>query len=224
MVDNKTFNIDIEPDTNINLEHIKFDEWDFFWNVEKMLTSKELDLLGEKVKVKNLPEMMFGHNRFFIVNQNKNFIIEISPIQMLDLSVFTEQKSKLAEAGSRPVGQNLNFVYYEPKNVRVQYYDKWKNIKHQREDVQKVESVSDWTYSSPYMGNIEKLSEHNLNKNNQGRFKDNLDSSNNIRIEASSEELPVHRLGQDNPILHFMQVSLFDDELCDNGHSQGNFR
>ena len=99
------------------------------------------------------------------------------------------------------------------------------------------------------MGAIAKLKSHKIFEENIEKFKaqynmdldgisvDNLQINYNdgdsgvdkdfeefVRIETTQEELPLDRLGRDNPILHYTEINLFDDELNDNGLAQGNFR
>lgn len=40
----------------------------------------------------------------------------------------------------------------------------------------------------------------------------------------STEEIPLDKLGQDNPILHYGEVVLYEDELGDKGYSKVNVR
>ena len=42
--------------------------------------------------------------------------------------------------------------------------------------------------------------------------------------EQSKEELPLTKLGQDNPIKHYGEVVLFEDEFGDKGFSMSNVR
>jgi len=37
----------------------------------------------------------------------------------------------------------------------------------------------------------------------------------NIRIEKTEDEIPLDKLGRDNPILHFDEVFLYEDDLGD---------
>jgi hypothetical protein len=157
-------------------------------------------------------------------------------LHMLDLACYSERNANFIEPDTLEkslsdgqVGVS-SLIYYKPNEVKVQYYDKWKNLKIEREDVQKIDPLADWTFSSSYMGTLSRLNQHKLYSMNPNLFPasekekiENITKPIEIKI-AEGEELPVNRLGQDNPILKFMEVHLYDDELCDNGHSQGNFR
>jgi type 2A phosphatase activator TIP41 len=220
------FQIKIEPEKEINLEHFTFKNWDFFWSEERMMSSKELDMISDKMKVTRLPDMFFGYNRFYIVNSAYDFVYEINPCEMIDYTSYTERKSRYMETGSikageyNPITMTPNFVYYFPTDAKVQYYEKWKNLK--INDVQKLDSTADWTFSSSYMGTTRRLSDTLLIKyfNNFDCFK----KYDPIDVKPTDEQLPVNRLGQDNQILKYMETNLYDDELCDNGLSEGKFR
>jgi len=225
--------IKLEPGALINLEHMKVEqEWDFFYNNQKMLSSKELDLLMDKIKTNRLPDMFFGYNRFFITNVKHNFILEIDPIQMVDLCHFNERNSRFIKFDEYNVIKK-DSIYYIPNEIKVQFWDKWKNIKVDRTDIQKKDPTSDWTFTTAYMGGISKLNEHKVFEENSEKFKiqynnidfENKNSENDLFIiEPTKEELPLDKLGRENPILHYTEVNLFDDELNDNGLAQGNFR
>lgn len=43
-------------------------------------------------------------------------------------------------------------------------------------------------------------------------------------IPTSLEDIPLHMLGPDNPIMHFGEVILYEDELGDKGYSKVNVR
>lgn len=243
--------IKIEPAATINLEHMKAEsDWDFFYNSQKMLSSKELDMLMDKIKTNRLPDMFFGYNRFYIANAKHNFLLEIDPIQMVDICHFNERNSRFVNVKDPNAKINKDSIYYIPNDIKVQFWDKWKNIKVDRNDIQKRDPTSDWTFTTAYMGGISKLKSHKIFEENSDKFKaqysnimdsltfDNIeikDSSENVnnqnqseedfvRIELTNEELPLDKLGKDNPILHYTEVNLFDDELNDNGLAQGNFR
>ena len=234
----------IEPQALINLEHVKLGDWDIFYNTQNMLTSKELDMLMDKVKSSRLPDMFYGYNRFYITNSKRNFVLEINPIQMIDLCNYTERSTRLYLPTENNKISNGS-IYYLPNDIKVQFYNKWKNIKVDRDDIQKIDPISDWSFTSPYIGEISKLRTHKIYEENLDKFKDHFDFNNfdfsnleivnnstsgveiknfDFVIETTDEEIPLNRLSRDNPIVHYMEVNLFDDELNDNGLSQGNFR
>jgi hypothetical protein len=232
----------IDPDREIKFEHVKSNdkEWHFFYSTDKMLSSKELDLLSNKA-ISKLPSMFYGFNRFYITNPKNNFIFEINPLKMMDLCNYKERYSRLfdKEKTQNPL---FNSIYYYPPDLKVQFYDKWKNIKCDRSDIQKKEPTDDWSFSTPYIGDFTQINKHKIYENNISQFNSHFENlkikevkeikddaqnnnkDNNISIELTNEEIPLEMLGQDNPIIHYMVINLFDDELDDHGLAQGNFR
>lgn len=227
----------VDPNREIKFEHVKSNdkEWHFFFTTDKMLSSKELDLIGDKVKSK-LPSMFYGFNRFYITNPKKNFIFEINPIKMMDLCNFKERNSRLLNLENKEnLKPLMDSIYYFPPDIKVQFYEKWKNIKCDRKDIQKKEPTDDWSYSTPYIGNFGTLRSHSIFENNSAQFTTNFENFRNtddahvkdgcnISVELTNEDIPLDMLGQDNPIIHYMVCNLFDDELDDHGLAQGNFR
>lgn len=248
--------IKIEPAATINLEHMKAESnWDFFYNSQKMLSSKEHDMLMDKIKTNRLPDMFFGYNRFYIANAKQNFLLEIDPIQMVDLCHFSERNKRFVDIKDPKSLIKLDSIYYIPNDIKVQFWDKWKNIKVERNDIQKRDPTSDWTFTTAYTGSINKLKSHKIFEENFEKFKaqygldfekisvgdlqikdnssedplgakskENAGEDFAVRVEPTDEELPLEKLGRDNPIMHYTEVNLFDDELNDNGLAQGNFR
>ncbi len=225
--------IKLEPGELINLEHIKIEsDWDFFYNNKKMLSSKELDSLIDKIKTNRLPDMFFGYNRFYIANAKHNFVLQIDPIEMVDLCLFNERNGRFINIKENNEIK-INSIYFIPNEIKVQFWDKWKNIKVDRTDIQKKDPTSDWTYTTAYMGDIRNLNTHKIFEGNSEIFKskyDHIDFEYNnkenqlITVVPTDEELPLDKLGRDNPILNYIELNLFDDELNDNGLAQGNFR
>lgn len=217
--------IPIMPSDKKNLEHDFVNEWDFYWSNERMMSSKEMDIISDRMKINRLPEIFYGNNLFYLVNSKSNFLYEISPMEMLNMSSYSLRQEKLQNSQNK--NSDLNFIYYEPGDVKVQYHNKWKDLKIDREDVKKLDPKEDWTYSSPYMGTIYNLDQHIIFDSVSDSLQTSYDPFNkNCKFEIKETEmkLPVERLGPNNPILKYIELNLFDDELNDNGVSMGNFR
>jgi len=71
------------------------------------------------------------------------------------------------------------------------------------------------------MGTLSNLTDHKIFNKDYGS---KVIKNNNISISFTEENIPVHRLGKDNPVIKFTEVLLFDDELNDNGLGSGSFR
>ena len=81
-------------------------------------TQSDLDKLQKDLAVSHLPEIFFGYNRFYMVNQELNFCYEINPLNMMNLTAFKVRNELFDKKG----------IYYKPKDVKVQYHKEWKNI------------------------------------------------------------------------------------------------
>lgn len=221
----------IEPDKEIQLSTFqlstvgKYDPQDFMflWHVHPMLTSKELDVLATLVKSAKIPDMLFGYNRFYIVFPlSSGLIFEINPLQMVDLSSF-EVRSKLLVNPKEPEEDKFNCIYYIPTETKIQFFEKWKNLKlPENTDVQTSTPISDWSYSAPYMGTFSDFTTHELFKS-LSLEKEKAGTSKLKRI-ITDEAIPTHRLTPSNPVIKFWEIPLFDDELNDNGLSSGSLR
>jgi type 2A phosphatase activator TIP41 len=202
----------IEKEKEIELQEFKYKNWQFFYNNDKMYTTKELDMVLDRVKVTNVPEMFYGHNRFYFINPAFDFIYEINPLQMIDLVSYLQRKAAL----------DLNNIYYEPNVIKVRNHEIWKNVKVERDDIIIAEPTMDWTYSSCYMGKIGKLRDSKFF--DIDKFNIDLFTFYEPKVVPTDEAIPLHRLGPDNPLEKYIEINLFEDELGDNGHSHGNFR
>ena len=207
---NSTKTITIEPEKQIPLECFSTNSWDFYYHQENMLSSKELEQIQTKLKVAHLPEIFYGYNRFYIVNKELNFFYEINPLQMINMTAFVERNEHLSKKG----------IYYLPSDVKVQYHNEWKDIKIDRDDIQTIQPKEDWTFCSPYMGSFTHLSSSPLS----GLFPEVKANDSPIKVEETNMPLPVERLGQNNPIINYIETRLYEDELNDNGVSETKFR
>jgi type 2A phosphatase activator TIP41 len=201
--------VDPQKSKTITLDKFRANAWEFYGHKENMLSSTDLDKLQKDLAVSHLPEIFFGYNRFYMVNQELNFCYEINPLNMMNLTAFKVRNELFDKKG----------IYYKPKDVKVQYHKEWKNIKIDRDDIQTIEPVEDWTYSSPYMGNFSSI----VNSELKGLYS-GIENDKTFTVIDSDKELPVERLGPKNPILNYVEIGLYEDELNDNGLSETKFR
>ena len=133
-----------------------------------------------------------------MVNEKKDFFFEVNTFDMLDFSSFKEREHFYIE-NCKESKFNVDIegndkykrVYYIPKELKVQYAEKWKTIKVDRDDIIKTEPTADWSYSSPYMGTVSSITSHKIfNKENT---KNAIIPNKNIRIEITDEEIPLNR-------------------------------
>jgi hypothetical protein len=239
----------ISPKQKIDFKKIEMEGWEFYSSNLPMFNTKELDQISDVITTQTLPDIVFGYNRLFFVNKKRNFLYEFSPIDSLSLSSFALQDIRLhpdskEESKDAPMEEikeeepsshsdideitKLNRIDMKPERVEVKMAEKWKTKDTSGiEDFKEIEVISDWTYSTPYKGTILYLDK------NIERIKDDfgleieMDEApehSDIRVERCDDEIPVDRLTPANPIIHYMEVELFEDELDDNGHTSSKVR
>ena len=228
----------------ITHEHTNFDTfkeggWEFFNSNRKMFSSKELDTIEPTMKLKKLPDMFYGFNRLLILNKTLDVLIDFNAIDMLNFASYAERNENLNKSVinlsckdtkelvscfekmdlNKEQLTNLKTIYYLPSEQKVQFAEKWKSLKLERDDIEKREPTFDWTFSTPYMGTVGYLSENVICKNGGKSEK-----SHKLVVLPTNEEIPLNKLGPENPILNYSDVRFFDDELNDSGHCTGNIR
>ena len=232
----------IAPKQSVEFQKTEFEGWEFYISNKPMFNTKELDQIADVIPTQALPDIVFGYNRLFMVNRKRNFLYEFSPIEALKFSAFSVQdkhlhpaereESKDMEESKDPESDSedvkLNYIDLKPARVEVSMASKWKDRDtSQIEDFKELEVISDWTYSTPYKGTIQYLDK------NTERIKNDLDldltgeesaENSEIKIERTEDEIPVHRLTPENPIVHYMEIEMFEDELEDCGHTMSKVR
>ncbi|CAI2375410.1 unnamed protein product [Moneuplotes crassus] len=233
----------IAPKQTVEFNKVESEGWEFYVSNKPMFNTKELDQIADVIPTQALPDIVFGYNRIYMVNKKRNFLYEFSPIDALTLCSYAVQTKRLhpdqveetkdeasMDEETKEVDQftALNRIDLKPKNVEVSMADKWKDKDTSKiEDFKELEIISDWTYSTPYKGTVLPLSE------NVERIKQDFDleiepqeepENSEITIERTEDEIPIHRLTPENPILHYMEIEMFEDELEDCGHTMSKVR
>ena len=214
------YSINLPPkNKEILLNKYSHKGWDFYSHSEYMMNSVDLDLLckeNEKAKlyIDHLPEVFYGYNRLFVVNASKNFCYEFNPIQFMSLTKYDIRK-KLYDNKD---------IYYIPPEVKVQYHKTWENIKVEgRSDIKRIEPTSDWSFSSPYLGYYSSITKSDISKF-YPTIKDDKVFTKKFGEETGGIVIPLERLRPENKIIEYYQVEFFEDELSDNGISEGKIR
>ncbi|RLV91694.1 Type 2A phosphatase activator TIP41 [Spathaspora sp. JA1] len=164
--------------------------WKIYTIKKPILNAVELQDLESRYSFP-LPEMIFGNSRVRIVNEVTGESIEFNALDALD-SLDSES------------------------HLKVSYHKEWLDSRRSegesREERGEIESRDlreftdkkldtvtpyDWTYSPNYKGTI----------------------SETVKFSPTTDEIPIHRLTQPDPILFFDEAVLFEDELADNGIS-----
>ena len=115
-------------------------------------------------------------------------------------------------------------IYYIPPDVKVQHHKTWDNIKIEgRDDIKRIEPKSDWSFSSPYMGYYSSINKSAINKF-YPEIKEDKIFKKKIGEEMEGIKIPLEKLRPENKIIEYYQVEFFEDELSDNGISEGKIR
>ena len=196
MEDNYSLNV---PPNNkeITLSKFSYKGWDFYSHTENMLNSKDLDILIKNKEenglfVSHLPEIFYGFNRLFLINESQNFCYEFTPIQMLSLTNYNIREKLLKEKE----------IYYIPIQAKSQY-----------SKIEDTKNEMDWSFSSPYMGHITSINNCIMNK-----YYHKINETKEFKIEKSNIIFPEIKIEN---VLNYNQVQFFEDELGDIGLSEG---
>ena len=190
--------VNIPPNNKeIELSKFSYKGWDFYSHTENMLNSKDLDILIKNKQenglfVSHLPEIFYGFNRLFLINESQNFCYEFSPIQMLSLTNYNIREKLLKEKE----------IYYIPFQAKSQY-----------SKIEDTKNEMDWSFSSPYMGHITSINNCIMNK-----YYHKINETKEFKIEKSNFIFPETKIEN---VLNYNQVQFFEDELGDIGLSEG---
>ena len=169
------------------MDFYKAGKWDIFLTQGGMLGSESLDLLSNKLGIK-VPEIVYENSSVKLVNEEFGVVYEINTVKALELIGFNKRNELLYTDG--PLKEfHISLL---PKDLKVAMATHWEgrtvpktgNFSDSNTEqvlAQVCDFGSDWTFSTPYKGNVE------------GR--------NSINVEVSDENIPVERLGLNNPIL-----------------------
>ena len=187
------------PPNNKEIELSKFSYkgWDFYSHTENMLNSKDLDILIKNKEenglyISHLPEIFYGFNRLFLLNESQNFCYEFNPLQMLSLTNNNVRQKLLKEKE----------IYYIPTQAKSQY-----------SKTDDTKNEMDWSFSSPYMGHITSINNCIMNK-----YYPKINETKKFRTEKSNITFPEIKVEN---VLNYNQVQFFEDELGDIGLSEG---
>ena len=103
-------------------------------------------------------------------------------------------------------------------------------------DLSIITKTTDWSFSSPYKGTIAPLKqsleqlakEFTLPVDFRTKIVGEIPQAEQFTayLDKGTEvpEIPIDMLGKDNPILHYGQVVLYEDEFADRGYSKAYVR
>ena len=203
---NSTFNIcelTNYAEFGIKLESIKFESffhknWKIFWSNDKIFSSKNIDLISPHLKIHKLPEMVYGNNRFILINETKDFVYEINPFDMLNFSSLSEREKYYKHKNKRAltnmyenetnIQEKCKTIYYIPRDLKVQFSIYWQNLKLNR--VQPA--TMDWSYSTTYLGSISNLTTHRIYTNHINKTR-MIHPNKNVSVDFTDEDIPYYK-------------------------------
>ena len=215
-------------------------DWTVCYTKAEMLNTAELDQFSDQVKVHRTPDIFYGYNSIYLVNQKHDFVYRVTAVEALQFCAFevrekqpllrvgvegeteeiknqiVEQNTKFSE--SKEIYNPLNFI---PTTILAKQSEVWmKKDFNSIKDFQKIEPISDWTYTTPYKGSLSYLSKCTI-----PNFVMTASSTrSSVEVGLTMEQIPFHKLGKDNPVLHFDEIPLFEDDLDDLGFAQAVVR
>ena len=201
-----------------------------------MYSAKQLDQISDQTGTMSMPEVLYGFNRLYITNAEKDLLLEFAPIEGVSLASFAKQKALIKEKAIEQQFEGLSLNLNEeelklnqidliPKQLEVKDAAHWKKKDMSKvKDFKMIEVISDWTYSSPYKGSVRYLSNHIERIKNETSLLLSSKAKGELRVENTEEGIPLDKLGRDNPIIHFGEVYLFEDDLGDQGYTMMSLR
>ena len=174
--------------------------------------------------------MLYGQNYLYIAFPAKDFLLTFSPYDLLELCKPDKQKLNLYHEDV-PVAactSDLNLINIIPNVIEAHLATEWKNKDFSKvKDLQAIERTIDWSFCSPHKGTISNLSdkpEFVIDFSTATKQKLNATPNKAANVLHLETEIPIHMLGVKNPILHYGQVTFYEDEYGDKGYSKANVR
>ena len=192
----------------IKFKKYEYNNWEFVYNNGILIPSKDVNELIKNniLFVNRLPELIFGYNRMYLINKSKNFIYSFNPIDMINLIKYDIRKTKF----------DNKEIYYNPPEIDAKRDIDPTHL--QKIEIQKKESVSDWTYSSPYMGTVTNIPNSEIFNQIDFNINNNIDNNKLFKGKIDPEiKIPYENLGPNNPIINNFEIHLYEDDLNDNG-------
>jgi len=199
----------ILKDVENSIEGIQYCDWTFRSCKRNILNSEELEDWMKTLHVKNLPEMVFGHN--YLQLSYKNGLT-------FRFNAFDA----------------LRRVDHDGDISQVSYAEEWTASKSATLDSGEIQMDTlkyDWSFTTDYQGTIitpdimqpeERIltpPKSDFSSNDTG---ENSETENLPRIGEPlecNEKIDFHMLKTRDPILFFSEIHLYEDELSDNGIS-----
>eukprot|EP00826_Nyctotherus_ovalis_P056682 TRINITY_DN7700_c0_g1_i1.p1 TRINITY_DN7700_c0_g1~~TRINITY_DN7700_c0_g1_i1.p1 ORF type:complete len:324 (+),score=105.32 TRINITY_DN7700_c0_g1_i1:83-1054(+) len=215
-------------------------DWTLLFTKAGMLNTAENEKFASAVKVRRIPDAFYGYNSLYLVNSKRDFVYKMAATEMLELCCLEVRKShsflsleegKTIEEMKPSVDEEnekcsarkeiYNPINAIPTTVLAKQSEMWQKKDFSKiKDFQHIEVTDDWTYTTPYKGSLNYLSTSPIpNYSAKHSTEASL-----VNTYPTSNEIPFHKLGKDNPVLHFDEVHFFEDDLDDLGFAQAMVR
>lgn len=187
------------------------------------MDSVSLSHFAERLPPMQLPDLVYGFNSLVFEDQSAGISLDMNCFDALSLANLETREGALYRAGPY-LQTHINYV---PSPIKVANAGLWARMTLPSDSLFKDTATAevlattlaadfgnDWTYSTPYKGLFKGM-------RSGSTF---LPLPANFSIETTEQELPVERLGRDNPVLWASEVDFFEDELDDSGSSRSFVR
>jgi len=193
---------------SVKVEQVAHRGWSFITQKRHILDSNELDIWSNELHIPVLPEMIFGYNQMSFKK-----VITIPT---------TEAPYKILFTYSFDAKSGLKLCSGQPAKIKLAFSKNWKESN--KGQVEKIKNSTqdsstldyDWTYSTPYTGDISYIvqDQNNIDVSKTTTFIKNPNFG--VGVETT-ETMDLERLKKQDPIITFSEIMLFEDELGDNG-------
>ncbi|KAJ1569029.1 hypothetical protein HK096_004466 [Nowakowskiella sp. JEL0078] len=183
-----------ESVTAVKERGIEIAGWKIVVRKGAILNSVELDSLAPKFINLPYPEMFFGHNSLTLTHSKSNITIVLSAVD--GLSKVFHENNQINKDNDKSREEDAS-VFKIPKVAFAEHWATKSSAAFQNE-IKGVMKQYDWTYTTDYSGTI------------------NLDTAKQ-NFEKTNEPIDIQHLMIQEPILFYDELTLYEDELHDNG-------
>ncbi len=96
--------------------------WRFISVKLDMLNTKQLDQISDVLPLQRLPDILYGGNRFYMVQEARDVMYEVNPLTWLSLAHF-DTRAKYLKGSGHSFGETeprpINVIDLIPKDVEV---------------------------------------------------------------------------------------------------------
>ncbi|CAD8049878.1 unnamed protein product [Paramecium sonneborni] len=241
IISNKTY-------TDVKVEEYEQNGWNFIFTKAGMYNTSDLDMLQDALTLQGIPDITNGNNCALIYNKQFNFGFFVNPKDSLYLCNYEQRQQNYIDIKNQFRTNKINYISIIPEQAQLKHSNAWKQK--QNEDIKILDKISDTFYCTPYKGTIvdanqiqyqfqrfknmdgvkgKSIFENQLNENvikTELEYLTHIFKNQSLQFycEYTEEEIPLNNLTQENPIKWASYITLYEDELGDNGLVTCEFR